>query len=341
MEGDSHYDYGANNDITQDGELQPLAQATGDSCDCSQHSNKSCVHQKGDEDDDHDDEMDAGSDAVSADTDEEDDSFYSKHSRRPYAWDTDSQSSHQKCILPHPLQSSHMMIPAPVVPLNIAIHSYCPASDSEEVLIHELPSEIVLTIFAHLSNEELCRFVAPVCKRWYQLAYDASLWTALVFRRTPHMKPAIACRLISLSFLLHSVDLHGHSSLAVYALPTIAANCRFVRKLDLGFCDVLDSSLLALLASRCPYIADLNVEGCCKITPDSVREIVKCQRLQSLNLSHCTMLTDESIIALTSSLPKLQYLNIDGISWIHDRLALADFASVMRCRYSRPRFIAY
>lgn len=56
--------------------------------------------------------------------------------------------------------------------------SACSSPNSNEAahyLLYELPDEVLLTIFAYLLEQDLCR-VAQVCKRFHTIANDNEVW---------------------------------------------------------------------------------------------------------------------------------------------------------------------
>lgn len=47
--------------------------------------------------------------------------------------------------------------------------------------IEKLPDKVLLNIFSYLSHREIC-FLARVCKKWRQVAYDTRLWKDVSLR---------------------------------------------------------------------------------------------------------------------------------------------------------------
>lgn len=188
--------------------------------------------------------------------------------------------------------------------------------------VESLPLEILLKIFSFLLPVELCRHVSQVCKQWLTLAYDHSLWHTLDLSR-PHMRVSgfDVCKIVlRVGRSVHHLNLHGLDELSPTEMAVIAENCPELTHLDLGFVSGVNRIMIHSILISCPKLECVNVEGCRDVHHEFVRGMVAVPGvvLCRLNFSHCP-LVDDSLQLLSSTLPKIMALNIDGISWISNR----------------------
>ncbi|XP_062522384.1 F-box and leucine-rich repeat protein 13-like [Corticium candelabrum] len=73
---------------------------------------------------------------------------------------------------------------------------------------------------------------------------------------------------------------------------------------------VVDSVLLTLIQTYRPFIVNLNLRGCCLLTPKSLKNIGECKNLQDLNLSECPLIGDDVIREIAANCESLLYLNL-------------------------------
>jgi hypothetical protein len=51
-------------------------------------------------------------------------------------------------------------------------------AEDEDRDINSLPDELLLTLFKYFSPSFICKSISLVCKRWAEVASDATLWEA-------------------------------------------------------------------------------------------------------------------------------------------------------------------
>ena len=80
--------------------------------------------------------------------------------------------------------------------------------------LEQIPEEILLLCFSYLSPLELCCHVAPVCRQWYNLAYDSSLWKKLNVSETERRMtgPVVASMVERVKGAIRLVTLSLYSS---------------------------------------------------------------------------------------------------------------------------------
>ncbi|KAK7097907.1 hypothetical protein V1264_004813 [Littorina saxatilis] len=189
------------------------------------------------------------------------------------------------------------------------------------VSMEDVPDEVFLNIFSFLAQEDLCRHVTRVCKRWHRLAYDSTLWRKLDcsrWRSTGYQLQQIVLRIPG---AIRWLDISAMDNLTLDDVAAVSVNCPELTYLDVGFVDDFNSDMLYLILMNCPKLCFLNVEGCRNANNEMMLTLAKtsgCQ-LRQLNFSHCS-LTDESLTLLMKHMTGITHLNIDGISWISDEV---------------------
>lgn len=177
-----------------------------------------------------------------------------------------------------------------------------------------LPCELKLHVLSYLGHRDLVR-VAQVSRELRRLAYDPSLWKALVVARDVDRNTMLT--------LLHRVRLLEDLSLRGSSLVPVVADCaeriRRLQQLDVGFSSDVTVATVSRLVEHCPELLHLNVEGCKTVDDDVLECLTRLTQFMSLNMSHCGKVTDDGVIKLARGCPQLRFLNADGISRITDR----------------------
>ncbi|KAK3875943.1 hypothetical protein Pcinc_019219 [Petrolisthes cinctipes] len=181
--------------------------------------------------------------------------------------------------------------------------------------VNKLPSEVLLHVFSFLSVEEVCRSVAPVCRAWRDLAADPSLWTYLTFHYS--VTDEQVKEIVSRAPRLLHLSLVGYQDGNVI-LTQVADTCPRLRHLTLRFCGNVTEEALAAMTEGCPDLRHLNLEGSQMSSELCYIKIAGLTHLTHLNLSHCHCLDDPGLLAIATRCCHLQYLDIDGITGIHD-----------------------
>ncbi|XP_013138083.1 PREDICTED: S-phase kinase-associated protein 2-like [Papilio polytes] len=193
-----------------------------------------------------------------------------------------------------------------------------------------LSDEMILSVFKWLPKRTLAHCML-VCKRWYRLACDESLWQRLDLGNKVLSKDALGRVLARKPIIIRLAS----TEIGEWH-PTTAVTQSRIQYLDLSMCSV-DQKTLDSLLERCTSLRKLSLEsvqindstctiiGKCKnletlnltmakgITAEGLEEILKgCVSLLSLNISWCN-LNQEALQVLVTCLPqKLQRLNVGG-----------------------------
>ena len=134
---------------------------------------------------------------------------------------------------------------------------------------------------------------------------------------------------------LESLDLSG-TKLTLAGASHIGKKCRRLVSLSLASCgDCLSNALFEALILRLSLLKIVNLSFCKKISNRSFKALSKCQHLQTLDLTGCTAVSDQSILFLCEGAyisPGLRNLLLAGctkvtdtaLSWIADGLKTSD-----------------
>ena len=188
----------------------------------------------------------------------------------------------------------------------------------------DLPEELALKIFSFLTFRELSKNVAPVCKQWLCYSKCPLLRQSLSLLETHSWIASLEelSEIIRSNFpLLKHLYLQPRTELTLHGCVILAQSCPLLQSLSLSFCDQVTKDTLKQFVTFCPYLRDINLEGCA--VNDECLECLECLPLQRLNTSHCTQLTDYGLKFLSTQCHQLCSLNFDGVQWItHDAIAV-------------------
>ncbi|XP_022114119.2 S-phase kinase-associated protein 2 [Pieris rapae] len=208
-----------------------------------------------------------------------------------------------------------------------------------------LSDEVILSVFKWLPKRTLAHCMM-VCKRWYRVACDETLWQRLDLGNKTLSKNSIG-RILSRKPVILRLS---SSEIGTWKPETVSPSR--LQYLDLSMCSI-DCGTLECLLEHCPALRKLSVEnlnlsrralgliGKCNymetlnlamsqgIDEDGLRDILKgCPNLQSLNISWCN-LAERTLQELVETLPqKLLRLNISGARKMTDEMVSA---LVTRC----------
>ncbi|XP_060808363.1 S-phase kinase-associated protein 2 [Amyelois transitella] len=209
-----------------------------------------------------------------------------------------------------------------------------------------LSDEMMLSVFRWLPKLTLSNCML-VCKRWYRVACDETLWQRLdlgnkslarnalerILARKPSVirlanseigewhptTPPIASRIQFLDLSMSTVDRH--------TLSCLLERCPALRRLSLENVALGDTQ--CLLVGKCKNLETLNLAMCQGITADGLKAILEgCQLLQSLNISWSGLSESALEVLVTSLPPHVTRLNVGGA-----RIMTSDMLSklVERC----------
>ncbi|XP_070573152.1 LOW QUALITY PROTEIN: lysine-specific demethylase 2B-like [Ptychodera flava] len=231
---------------------------------------------------------------------------------------------------------------------------------------HIMKREVWMSVFEYLSQQDLCQCL-QVCKTWNRWCCDKRLWRRINLTRMTPISPLAMSGIIrrqpvsldlgytniskkQLSWVvnrlpsLKELGLSGCSWAAVSALCTVS--CPLLKSLDLRWVEgIRDSTIKDLLSppadhrpgsldeqSRLRYLSRLLLAGC-DMTNATMKWIVTyCPMMTQLDLSYCTLLTDDAIQTITSNESpirnKLKELDLTGC-W---KLTKKSLEYLQRCK---------
>ncbi|XP_042089799.1 S-phase kinase-associated protein 2 isoform X3 [Ovis aries] len=169
-----------------------------------------------------------------------------------------------------------------------------------------LPDELLLGIFSCLCLPELLK-VSSVCKRWYHLAFDESLWQTVDLAGR-NLYPDVVGRLLSRGVVAFRCPRSFMDQ------PLVEHFSPFrLQHLDLSN-SVIDVSTLQGLLSHCSKLQNLSLEGL-RLSDPVVDNLAQNTNLLRLNLSGCSGFSESALKTLLSSCSRLDELNL---SWCYD-----------------------
>jgi hypothetical protein len=135
---------------------------------------------------------------------------------------------------------------------------------NSQMEIMDLPSELILEIFSHLSVRDLCQRVAPVCTKWAILARHPSLRKELTF--SEDISISNARKLLRSSPLLRRLSLKGRRDTDAI-LRRIRRSNRHIEVIEIVECRGsmgryhVNGEILTRIVESCPKLCNLNLKA--------------------------------------------------------------------------------
>ena len=153
--------------------------------------------------------------------------------------------------------------------------------------------------------------LAPVCRYFYNVMYDSSLW-----RTVSSNAEFTLCSFNSL-FMMHARDLrhlgfrYSQKPLTLYTdeffIEKTLMNCTNLISLDLGN----NTSIFSLYFIRnIPFLKCLDITGCQNIAVDSiVTSLLTKETLEILRMPNCFRVDGKSLVTIVKSLPEIKIID--------------------------------
>ncbi|XP_006902418.1 PREDICTED: S-phase kinase-associated protein 2 [Elephantulus edwardii] len=169
-----------------------------------------------------------------------------------------------------------------------------------------LLDELLLGIFSYLCLPELLK-ASCVCKTWYRLASDESLWQTLDLTGK-NLQPAVIVHLLSRGVIAFRCP-------RSFMDPPLVEYCSAfrVQHMDLSN-SVIDVSTLHCILFQCSKLQNLSLEGL-KLSDPLVNNLAQNSDLVRLNLCGCSGFSESALKVLLSGCSRLNELNL---SWCLD-----------------------
>lgn len=214
--------------------------------------------------------------------------------------------------------------------------------------ICKLPDNIMLIIFSFLDIKSLCAG-SKVCRRWYHLGKDRSLWRSVDLRPWPLalrtlwkvVRNRISESVIELQIKGFIGTAKKNDKISLSLLEEIKTKCPNLEKLTLCYCDMrnvdvrclpyslkslsLDHSIIPLgwfdSLKTDPFLKDfedLNLTYCTRVSDTDVNSIGKLSTLKRLNVSNCYRITDYGVQCIATKLANLTHLDLSDCTQVTD-----------------------
>lgn len=198
----------------------------------------------------------------------------------------------------------------------------------------QLSDDIIVKIFSNLTTDQLCK-CSRVCKLWYRLIWDPTLWTSLVInnkavnidRALKSLTKRLSYNTPTVCIIIEKINLNGCENLTDKGLHTIAKRCPELRHIELQSCSNITNPALFELVSNCVNLEHLNVSGCSNITCVSLANSILARApahylhqvyLLYLDMSDCNLLDDRGLQILALHCSRLQFLYLRRCNLITD-----------------------
>jgi hypothetical protein len=171
---------------------------------------------------------------------------------------------------------SVMLIRDGVNNLSVSEMSNSSEENSTRDVCNTLPKEMLMHILSYLDPVELCRVVAPVCRAWYDCAYDPTLWRVLNVDRCPDISSLLLYWTTRRMLCVQTLIMHRRATLD--AVSVLSKCFPQLREVDLGFSDGVTKHVLEVLVQNCPKLERVNVEVNIKgeVNPNNVQKAMGC-----------------------------------------------------------------
>ncbi|XP_041041683.1 F-box/LRR-repeat protein 17 isoform X2 [Carcharodon carcharias] len=179
--------------------------------------------------------------------------------------------------------------------------------ESEPPNINQLPSSILLKVFAHLTLKERCLSASLVCKYWRDLGLDFQFWKQLDLSGRQQITDDVLKRIASKNRNTIQINVSDCRSISDAGVSSIASQSAGLQKYIAYRCKQLSDISLIAIACHCPFLQKVHVGNQDKLTDESLQQLgQKCPDVLDVHFGQCYKITDEGMIALAQGCPRLQ-----------------------------------
>ncbi|KAJ5294402.1 hypothetical protein N7508_009223 [Penicillium antarcticum] len=206
----------------------------------------------------------------------------------------------------------------------------------------DMPRELKMEVFQHLTPQEIVRCSA-VSKAWNEMCYDGQLWSKVDTTEYYSKIPSdVLVKLITSGGpFVRDLNLRGCIQMRDKWSSDgerISDLCRNVVNFSLEGCRIDKPSIYSFLL-RNPRLENINVSGLSSITNSAMKVIARsCPQLETLNVSWCNNVDSSGLLRIVQSCERLKDLKaseIRGFSNEKFTLALFERNSLERLIMSR------
>ncbi|EDO33222.1 predicted protein [Nematostella vectensis] len=200
-----------------------------------------------------------------------------------------------------------------------------------ETNIQDLPETVLLQIFHELANKRIYNLfrLRLVCKSWYELTKDSSLWKFVCFPGCDRLDVDVLSRVLSWCPGAREVDISSCPLVNDQCIEVIATRCSHLRTLNVRNCYISDVGLRAL-ATNCFGIKKLvlSYHDEVSITSEVLSELIRqCPQFEHLEILHkdeeddayeCSFLISTDLIAALVNCPNLKSFHCVNATLLDD-----------------------
>ncbi|KAH1491091.1 hypothetical protein LV164_003971 [Aspergillus fumigatus] len=226
--------------------------------------------------------------------------------------------------LPTELRPASRGSPLEFAPVEETVVTEQPASEPKVVFDFwgRMPDEIKMNILRYLTPKEIVRCSA-VSRAWHKMCFDGQLWTCVdaadYYREIP--SDSLVKLMTSGGPFVRDLNLRGCIQLRekwATEGERITDLCRNIVNFSLEGCRIDKTSIHCFLL-RNPRLQYINVSGLSTVTNSAMKIIAqKCPHLEILNISWCTGVNTTGLRKVIQACPRLKDLRASEISGFHD-----------------------
>ncbi|KAI8333957.1 hypothetical protein BC941DRAFT_108617 [Chlamydoabsidia padenii] len=226
-----------------------------------------------------------------------------------------------------------------------------------------IPDELQIKILGYLTVQDLLK-VTGVCHKWYNLAYEGSLWQ--IIDTTPFYKSIPGGQLLKIGLaagnFLKVANFRGCLQLTSHMLRVLSEYCINVESLHLKDCrristpsiacflqhatrltlldlsglDSVKNSTLQVIGQYLPFLEKLNLSWCKNITGQGLQQLVmdggQCHSLTLLKLNGVALIDETTLGHLADHSPKLRQLSLASCPGLTDAALGRLLSPTTECR---------
>ncbi|XP_059825479.1 F-box/LRR-repeat protein 17 isoform X2 [Hypanus sabinus] len=209
--------------------------------------------------------------------------------------------------------------------------------ESEPPNINELPSSILLKVFAHLSLKERCLSASLVCKYWRDLGLDFQFWKQLDLSGRQQITDDVLKRIASKNRNRIQINISDCRNISDTGVSSIAMQSPGLQKYIAYRCKQLSDISLIAIACHCPFLQKVHVGNQDKLTDESLKQLgEKCPEVLDIHFGQCYKITDEGMMALARGCPRLQKIYMQ-----ENKLAKVDWKGTLAGRTAEQQWLEF
>jgi F-box/leucine-rich repeat protein 2/20 len=205
----------------------------------------------------------------------------------------------------------------------------------------DMPYEIQMSVLSYLTPTEIVR-CSLVSKSWHQKCFDGQLWSRIdtADYYTKISSDALLKLITSAGPFIRDLNLRGCVQLREKWLSDgekISDTCRNVVNFSLEGCRI-DKTAIHYFLLRNPRLEYVNMSGLSSVTNSAMKIIAQsCPRLDTLNVSWCSHVDTKGLKRVIESCPRLRDLRAGEISGFDNE----DFMQLLFERNSLERLVIH